>query len=163
MFSTYPQFRFPIQIDKDSTTWRAIEINLRRPFVLATIRASRAGEEDVLLDFIVSGDDDLLYFSENCPLGIMESAQLMLPPVEPEDKDWQFVRVARIDCTKAEHPSLRRAVVTAVNGTRYTSMRAEPADRSFGALEPLVEFMKVGLQGPSTTTELVHRAHQRAQ
>jgi len=42
-------------------------------------------------------------------------------------------------------------------------MRAEPADRSFGALEPLVEFMKVGLQGPSTTTELVHRAHQRAQ
>jgi hypothetical protein len=68
MFTTYPQFRFPIQIDKDSTTWRAIEINLRRPFVLATVRAHSDGDEEILLDFIISGDDELLFFSENRPI-----------------------------------------------------------------------------------------------
>lgn len=130
MFATYEGLRFPIQFGDDSVIWRAVEVTLNTPWLLATL----SYDHQALRTFLLDGPDDLLQFIQISDIGNLAAVRLVLPPNVSATRDWSFVPICRIERElRSKDGGQPRVVLVSSNGLRYggfpiSEMSLEEAD-----------------------------------
>lgn len=115
MFMSCPEFRHPIQFDKDSTVWRAVELHLSTPWLIA-----ECNQEDIIRQVLCDGPAEIQRFIEHAPMGDLVGLILVLPPSQSETGEWQLHRVHAIERDPAWQPGeLFSLILVAANGDRY--------------------------------------------
>ena len=116
-----------------------MEINLRKPFMLASV-ATPLGKGVVMADYLLGGDDQVILFAESAPLGTLTSASVILPPITPGGA-WRASPVLRIERTNNNRKGEREfAVITVEDGTSYVSFNPKPPTKLSDTLIRLVDF-----------------------
>jgi len=124
MFATYAVFKHRLQLNQQSTAWRAVEVILPTPWLIATI-ADQA--EEVNRTFLLTGNDEILLFAERPSLGKPISLHLMLTPDWSETGDWMLLPIAKVERQAVAPEGVSPlAYVTGTNGKTYGGFPIAP-------------------------------------
>ena len=134
MFTTYPPFKFPVQIDPDITDWTAVELGLDVPWLLVTFMDRK---EPVKRTFLVAGSINIGGFVVNNSLGDLLALRLVLPPHRSFTGDWAFVPISRVGRLR-DTDSEWKTVLTAATGTQYRGFPIAPVQVDEKLLEALI-------------------------
>ena len=75
MFTTNESFKSPVQFDRRSTDWRAVELAIGHPFLMV-----RLSDEGIHRYVLLHGMDDLLALHQQCNVGKLTAISLLQPP-----------------------------------------------------------------------------------
>lgn len=134
MFSTYEAFRLPLQLDRQSTTWSAVELTVRTPhFLLTTV----TDDDDLPRTFLLNGTGELLAFAKE-PAWQIADLNVLQPPRWSGCSEWALVPMREVLLQEAPPDgSIPSAVARAVNGTLFGGFPVEPLKGDQGPLSPL--------------------------
>lgn len=136
MFTTYPAFKNPVQFDRLSTNWRAVELMTGHPFLL--VQTSDDGFHRHLL---LHGMDDLLSVHRQFLLGVLNEVSLLQPPSWSASGGWNVIRMSEL-LFQVEPPdgSVPTAVVRDGDGHLYGG---HPIKRLTGETGPIDFLLRV--------------------
>lgn len=136
MFITHAPFKHPLQLDRQSTTWYAVELALHMPLFLVT---SHGKDEDANRIFMLHGMNELMSFAEQQPAGKITALHLLQPPPWSESGDWVVKEMREILLQQAPPDGSRiSAVAKAADGSHYGGF---PVERMEGDLGPLLSLL----------------------
>jgi hypothetical protein len=75
MFTTNESFKSPVQFDRRSTDWRAVELTIGHPFLMV-----RLSDEGMHRYVLLHGMDDLLALHQQSNVGGLTAIGLLEPP-----------------------------------------------------------------------------------
>lgn len=139
MFATHASFKHPLQLDPDSSIWRAVELVMSTPLYVVTLHDTI---EECTRTFLLTGSTELKAVAGSEKFGTLQSVHLVLTPPWSPDGNWQVIRVRRIDLQL--HPSDgsdAEAITEAVDGTRYGGFPIRPLVGDVGPLRPIAELL----------------------
>jgi len=137
MFTTHHPFKLPIQFDKESTIWRAVELELSTPWFVATVLD---GEEGISRTFLLTGSPELHTMLNGHQFGTLQSLQLVMTPNWSSDHRWHFIPIRRIELRlRPADGASPDAVVQAEDGVRYGGFPIERLTGDIGPVETLAE------------------------
>lgn len=135
MFITYQPFKFPLQFDRESTIWTAVELALHTPVFLVSTTTE---DDEATRTFMLDGTNELLEFSTREPAGRIAALHVLQPPRSSARKKWALVTMREILLQKAPPDGSRpSAVVRSVNGALYGGFPVAPLKGDPGPLLPL--------------------------
>lgn len=138
MFSTYEAFKHPLQMERNSTVWSAVELTLISPlFLVSSVR-----EEDASTRvFLLHGTQELLAFATQLPSGRLVGLQLLQPPRSSERKAWTVVTMREI-LFQRQPPdgSIATAAAVSQEGILYGGFPINVLEGDPGPLVPLASF-----------------------
>lgn len=122
MFTTHPNFKFPIQYDKNTPNWTAVELALNTPWLIAELEQEGC-ERFVFCD----GPAQVSLFIDKAPLGRLNGLLLVLTPNWSETGEWQVTRIARVERdSRSRQAAPYSLVFLTVDGARYSGSPLEP-------------------------------------
>lgn len=137
MFATHEAFKFPFQFDKESTTWRAVELRAFKPWLIAVVED---GVEEASRAFLVSGVTELMQLISGKSIRKVCSVDLVLPPLRLEEGQWRFVPIRRVERElRSVDGATPSAVLTTTDGQRYGGFPIESVEREESDLTLAVE------------------------
>lgn|SRR5450830_51583 len=138
MFVTHSPFKFPVQLDKTSTVWGAVELADGAPWYLATVIEPVDQCERV---FLLSRESDLMQFAAQQPLGKLVALHLMQSPRWSPTEDWNLIPIKGIHRMREPETNYLAVVVTSPDGALYSGFPVERLDEAKAwEMELLIEF-----------------------
>ena len=85
MFATHPIFMIPVTFGDGIVVWRAVELDIHTPWLIATVQDPHEPPERT---FLLSGCDELLDFANSVQFGSITAPHLVQPPIWSKSRDW---------------------------------------------------------------------------
>ncbi|MBA2964679.1 MULTISPECIES: hypothetical protein [Ramlibacter] len=117
MFVTHEALKHPVQLDRESTAWRGIELALHHPMFLVTCFSS---DDDASRTFLLHGTIELNEFANKTPAGKITDLHLLQPPWWSGSSGWAIKRMSEILLQEAPPDgSIPSAVTRGEDGALY--------------------------------------------
>jgi hypothetical protein len=135
MFATHPSFKHPVQLDCELTTWRAVEIEHRMPWLIATVLDR---DEKIQRDFLIATIDDLMGLISDESVEALKALQLVRSPAWSPNSSWSAMSIARLEIIKSVRNSCTQIVtLTGHDGTIYGGSPIKPVSAGTNAFQDI--------------------------